>query len=38
VVEQQQLSNPAIIILGEVVKHREHILSIQQEHAYNLVS
>lgn len=29
IVEEKQLSNPAIIILGEVVKHREEILEIQ---------
>ncbi|CAL2057101.1 uroporphyrinogen-III C-methyltransferase [Tenacibaculum sp. 190524A05c] len=31
IVEEKQLSNPAIIILGDVVKHRNRILEIQQE-------
>ncbi len=31
VVAEKELNNPAIIILGEVVKHREKILEIQQE-------
>ncbi|CAL2091910.1 uroporphyrinogen-III C-methyltransferase [Tenacibaculum sp. 190524A05c] len=31
IVEEKQLSNPAIIILGDVVKHRNKILEIQQE-------
>ncbi|CAL2076501.1 Uroporphyrinogen-III C-methyltransferase [Tenacibaculum sp. 190524A05c] len=31
IVEEKQLSNPAIIILGNVVKHRNRILEIQQE-------
>lgn len=29
---EQQLSNPAIIIIGEVVNHRQHILDIQKEY------
>lgn len=33
VVEKQQLSNPAIIVLGEVVKHRQQLLNIQQEYS-----
>jgi uroporphyrin-III C-methyltransferase len=31
-VEQQELANPAIIIIGEVVQHRERVLSIQEEY------
>ena len=31
IVEEKELSNPAIIILGDVVKHRNKILEIQQE-------
>ena len=30
-VERLQLANPAIIIIGEVVKHRERILNIQEQ-------
>ncbi|MFS4456534.1 uroporphyrinogen-III C-methyltransferase [Maribacter sp. 2304DJ31-5] len=30
-VENRQLANPAIIIIGEVVKHRENIIKIAQE-------
>lgn len=30
-VREQQLSNPAIIVIGEVVKHRSKILNIQQQ-------
>jgi uroporphyrin-III C-methyltransferase len=37
VVEKQQLSNPAIIVLGEVVKHRQTILEIQHEYANELI-
>jgi uroporphyrin-III C-methyltransferase len=37
VVAEQQLSNPAIIVLGEVVKHREVLASIQQEHVKELI-
>ena len=33
VVKEQELSNPAIIILGEVVKHRETLANVQQEYA-----
>lgn len=33
VVSEQELSNPAIIVLGEVVKHREQLKDIQQEYA-----
>ncbi len=29
---EQQLSNPAIIVIGEVVKHRQNILDIQKEY------
>lgn len=38
VVENEQLSNPAIIIFGEVVKHRETILTIQNQYQYELNS
>lgn len=31
IVEKEQLSNPAIIVLGEVVHHREQLLKIQAE-------
>lgn len=31
IVEEQALSNPAIIIIGEVVKHREQLLKVRQE-------
>lgn len=37
VVEKQELSNPAIIVLGEVVKHRQTILEIQNQYAKELV-
>ncbi|MBO0322742.1 uroporphyrinogen-III C-methyltransferase [Muricauda sp. CAU 1633] len=30
--KEQQLANPAIIIIGEVVNHRQHILDIQNEY------
>ena len=29
IVKKQELTNPAIIIIGDVVKHRERILDIQ---------
>ncbi len=29
---EQQLSNPAIIVIGEVVRHREKLLKIQERH------
>jgi len=32
IVKNQELSNPAIIVLGEVVHHRQTILDIQKEH------
>lgn len=32
--KEQQLSNPAIIIIGEVVNHRQRILDIQEECQY----
>jgi uroporphyrin-III C-methyltransferase len=38
VVAEQQLSNPAIIVLGEVVKHREVLASIQQVHVKELIA
>ena len=31
-VEKQDLANPAIIIIGEVVRHRERIFEIQQRY------
>jgi len=31
-VERQELANPAIIIIGEVVKHRESVLEIQEKY------
>ena len=33
IVEKQELRNPAIIVLGEVVKHRQQLNSIQQEYS-----
>jgi len=36
VVENQNLSNPAIIVFGEVVKHRQSILNIQQQVAFEV--
>jgi len=38
VVAEKKLSNPAIIVLGEVVKHREVLASIQQEHVKELIA
>ncbi|MEM9075671.1 MAG: uroporphyrinogen-III C-methyltransferase [Bacteroidota bacterium] len=32
---EQQLSNPAIIVIGEVVAHRERIIEIQKEYKHN---
>ena len=32
IVEKQKLSNPAIIIIGEVVKHRNQIIQISRQH------
>ena len=32
IVEKEQLSNPAIIVIGEVVKHREQLLKIKKQH------
>ena len=32
-VKKKQLANPAIIIIGEVVRHRERILEIQEKHS-----
>lgn len=37
VVQTNQLSNPAIIILGDVVNHRQQLLQIQQEVAFKEV-
>ena len=31
-VQRQALANPAIIVIGEVVRHREHILKIRKEY------
>jgi len=36
VVEMQNLSNPAIIVFGEVVKHRKNIVNIQNKYQYEL--
>jgi uroporphyrin-III C-methyltransferase len=36
IVKEQELSNPAIIILGEVVNHRSIIANIQNEYAKEL--
>ncbi len=33
IVKNQQLANPAIIIIGDVVNHRERILDIQRNYA-----
>ncbi|NJB70843.1 uroporphyrin-III C-methyltransferase [Saonia flava] len=38
VVESRNLSNPAIIVIGEVVRHREQIVQIQQEFLSNRIS
>jgi len=32
--KEQQLSNPAIIVIGEVVKHRQKVLDIQNEYQH----
>ena len=32
-VERQELTNPAIIVIGEVVRHREQMLAIQKEYS-----
>ncbi len=32
-VKEQQLSNPAIIVIGEVVRHREQILQIKEQYS-----
>ena len=37
VVAENQLSNPAIIVLGSVVKHREQLLNLQEEVALKAV-
>lgn len=38
-VHRQELANPAIIVIGEVVRHREQILEIQKEYnEYKVVS
>jgi uroporphyrin-III C-methyltransferase len=33
IVEEQELNNPAIIVLGEVVKHREILANLQKEYS-----
>jgi uroporphyrin-III C-methyltransferase len=33
IVKNQELANPAIIIIGDVIKHRERILNIQGNYA-----
>lgn len=35
IVKNRKLANPAIIIIGEVVKHRERIMDIQRKYAVN---
>ena len=37
IVIKKQLSNPAIIVLGEVVKHRQRVLEIQEKYTRELV-
>ncbi len=37
-VERLQLTNPATIVIGEVVRHRERILDIQNEYAHQELS
>ncbi len=37
IVKNQKLANPAIIIIGDVVKHRERILDIQKQYQEQLV-
>lgn len=36
IVAEKQLKNPAIIVLGNVVKHRQAIIDIQQEYSCNV--
>ncbi len=38
VVKAKELSNPAIIILGEVVKHRAILANVQQEYSRSLIA
>ena len=38
VVKKQELSNPAIIVLGEVVNHRQILANVQQEHQKALIA
>ncbi len=38
IVEKKQLSNPAIIVLGEVVKHRQIILEIKEKYNQELMA
>ena len=37
IVEKQELRNPAIIVLGEVVKHRQSILEFQNQYSKELI-
>jgi uroporphyrin-III C-methyltransferase len=37
IVAEKELKNPAIILLGEVVKYRQTILSIQEKYAHKIV-
>lgn len=37
-VKKQELSNPAIIVLGEVVNHRQLLANVQQEHQKALIA
>ncbi|MBT8182073.1 MAG: uroporphyrinogen-III C-methyltransferase, partial [Eudoraea sp.] len=36
IVQKQELSNPAIIIIGEVVKHRNQIIQIGRQYEYQI--
>lgn len=38
IVENQKLSNPAIIIIGEVVKHRNQIIQIGRQYEYQITA
>jgi len=38
IVKENELSNPAIIVFGEVVKHRENLANIQQEYTKELIA
>ena len=37
IVKNQELSNPAIIVLGEVVNHRAILANVQEEYAKALI-